>query len=988
MEKLLIFLSSTTADLGTVRERVAEAVNRRTAWKALNQENFGAQPVPPGDYCNSLIAQADLFVGIIGHRWGSTVDGDRSFVEMECDVALEFDKPRLILMATDALRNRGSEGSWEEQRQRQFRDRLKDSGVTIEWFSSWEKLPDQVSAAVQEWQRERAAPSMIFTDLTLPPDPLYKPRFTNFSTFSGRETQRAALSRWLTSGKETVYGLIAGPAMGKSALAWMWIHQDVLGVAPANLTNRGNQAVEDAGVPAEQRPRGIIRWSFDEDARQLLDAPGSPFHVFLQDALLYASEGREGRDGQRPAWRLERLLRTLQRERFLLVLDGFEKELSGFQTGDAGSGAAARSTGGSSWRDCSDGLARSFLRELASIPMASRVLICSRARPRDLETDAGASLPFCRIEELGGLEPEETGRLLIAQDLPELSEPSSATELCRRLGGSPLGLQLASKALLYKRETGSSPDPSWLSPSSLTQEEEIQKAFAQSYDWLPPDRRRILCAVAAFRGPVERRVLERVLERMPSDQLDRHLRILVATPELLTVTQGRYDMHPLVRHFIRDRSSHLDELHVRAADYLALALDVELKDDYQEPGRTGGLPEHVPERSELNQYVELFHHLLGARRRAQAFVLFVENLWEPLSYFYSDVGLLQELLIQAFPRFESPERLLSKDTHQMEAFGLNQLANNFRMGGRMGPAVRLHQAVVNWDRLVERQDLQAIRQELLGLAWIDVGDYVAARENIEEALELCEQHEGHGALKDTSNRTACFRDLGRLHLHTGLFDQAFDALESGRALAEDESSSASKYLTPVLALQAWAQVRSGGDSQEALRRAKQALSANARLNDPVARHRAEAQAILGMAATAAGELGVAREAVEEALRDSRELNHRRIEMLAMIGAARLALAEDDVDVALDRSQLAARFAKDGRYVALEGEARLLAAEGHRRRGEVEQAVESARRARDLSHRRLDPLTEQLRETQRKPGFYDAPLYRQADGLLAELGAAG
>lgn len=76
---LKIFVSSTTEDLETERLRVLEAIGRLDI-KRVAMEYFGADHRKPIDVCLEKVRDSNLYVGIVGHRYGSIVpDTDKSY---------------------------------------------------------------------------------------------------------------------------------------------------------------------------------------------------------------------------------------------------------------------------------------------------------------------------------------------------------------------------------------------------------------------------------------------------------------------------------------------------------------------------------------------------------------------------------------------------------------------------------------------------------------------------------------------------------------------------------------------------------------------------------------------------------------------------------------------------------------------------------------------------------------------------------------------
>jgi hypothetical protein len=83
--------------------------------------------------------------------------------------------------------------------------------------------------------------------------------------FTGRETERKDLTDWFQNDSCSVFAYIAIGGMGKSALSWYWLQEDV--------------------IKNGLSPEGIIWWSFYEKEKE------AGFGHFLDHAIEYASSG-------------------------------------------------------------------------------------------------------------------------------------------------------------------------------------------------------------------------------------------------------------------------------------------------------------------------------------------------------------------------------------------------------------------------------------------------------------------------------------------------------------------------------------------------------------------------------------------------------------------------------------------------------------------------------------------------------------------------
>jgi SOS-response transcriptional repressor LexA len=140
----------------------AEQAVIRAEGKITDMQYFTAREDKPADYCREQLQLADVYVGIIGFRYGSPVrdDPDRSYVELEFDTATERGLPRLIFLLDEEadlrlpaeyLKDPDIE---REARQRAFRARLKESAGTAAMVDMPERLETLLFQALT---KERAS---------------------------------------------------------------------------------------------------------------------------------------------------------------------------------------------------------------------------------------------------------------------------------------------------------------------------------------------------------------------------------------------------------------------------------------------------------------------------------------------------------------------------------------------------------------------------------------------------------------------------------------------------------------------------------------------------------------------------------------------------------------------------------------------------------------------------------------------------------------
>jgi uncharacterized protein DUF4062 len=171
-----IFLSH-TSELRSVPPRrsyvaAAEAVVTRAGHVIADMAYFPPASRPPAAVCRRAVEEADALVLIAGHRYGSLLPEPESIshTEWEFRVARGIPIPRFVFFLEDdadggdALRG----DAQDAERQREFRRRLRDSGLTIATVDS----PGALEATLEhtlnvEFDSSRSASGSTFGDISV-----------------------------------------------------------------------------------------------------------------------------------------------------------------------------------------------------------------------------------------------------------------------------------------------------------------------------------------------------------------------------------------------------------------------------------------------------------------------------------------------------------------------------------------------------------------------------------------------------------------------------------------------------------------------------------------------------------------------------------------------------------------------------------------------------------------------------------------------------
>jgi hypothetical protein len=152
--KRQLFVSSTAKDLAEFRSAAIAKIERLDGWKCVNMERFGARAGRTVDVCKKLVQDCDLFLGIVGHLYGSCPEGSTtSYTEHEYEAALTANIPRLMFVAKEAVAvSPGLVASDSDpQRQVVFRERVMKSGEIAGSFETPEGLAADAPIAIANW---------------------------------------------------------------------------------------------------------------------------------------------------------------------------------------------------------------------------------------------------------------------------------------------------------------------------------------------------------------------------------------------------------------------------------------------------------------------------------------------------------------------------------------------------------------------------------------------------------------------------------------------------------------------------------------------------------------------------------------------------------------------------------------------------------------------------------------------------------------------
>jgi Domain of unknown function (DUF4062)/inactive STAND len=199
--KRQVFISSTAKDLAEFRAATIKQVERLDGWKCVNMERFGARAGPTVDACKELVQSCDLFLGIVGHLYGSCPrESSTSYTEHEYEATVTASIPRLMFIAQDGVAVSAEllTADSDPKRQSAFRDRVKSSGEIVGSFDCPLGLAADAATAIANYQ---------FSQIPLPPEPSSRGRGEIVSKLCDRASQEMQFWKGFYSGLKVAPGV-------------------------------------------------------------------------------------------------------------------------------------------------------------------------------------------------------------------------------------------------------------------------------------------------------------------------------------------------------------------------------------------------------------------------------------------------------------------------------------------------------------------------------------------------------------------------------------------------------------------------------------------------------------------------------------------------------------------------------------------------------------------------------------------------------------
>jgi tetratricopeptide (TPR) repeat protein len=526
-----IFLSSTWTDLAEHRRRVISALDRLRLqgcpieW--LGMEAFSAANETPAAFCRKYVTQADLYVGILGMRYGSLdAASGLSMTELEYRTALDSSKPCLFFLIdeqnalihpADMEHDFTGRKRLTELKEEVLRDRV------VAFFTTPEDLEGKIVTALQPYvappyqEPALVEPVAEYNDWVLDPIP-------QVHELIGRQQELERYRQILAERNVVVIEGMAG--VGKTTLGAQLAREQIA---------RGSRVFWIQFDLTGKNTGELFGW----DLAAFLAQHNHPalWQFLQQEASAAKLHNRAARCGL--------ILSRLAEGRYTLCLDDVhlvaqDPDLDAFFN-------EVRKRAESS---------------PALLPM--QLIVMSRAAPPHLRNLFGEPLP--------GFAKEDAQKYLAAHGIRLPAVPFE--ELYARVEGNPQFLHMSLPGL-QAHQNDSAALNNFI--QGLKEQPDVRDYLMEKiYGALPESLQRVLDALSIFSAPVPREVVDEVLAgeqvsgvmRLLLDLINRHE--IVEAPKTQTVT-----LHSLVKDYCYhnlDRAMRL-RLHARAATHFVAQRD-------------------------------------------------------------------------------------------------------------------------------------------------------------------------------------------------------------------------------------------------------------------------------------------------------------------------------------------------------------------------------------------------------------------------------
>ena len=727
--EMKIFVSSTYLDLKEYRDKARKAIEESEN-EFVGMETFQSHTHEPSEFCPERVEECNVLVLLVAYRYGTTPEGEKnSITHLEYEHARKKKIPVRIYLTKDNYpwqpnfidENRGSIN--------EFRSLLLDKH-TCSFFTTPDSLYEKLESDIGKFP---------LRPYIAHPYPLQK-------NFTGRVQERKLLTDWLRIKSHPMLSVIAIGGMGKTALAWYWLTEDILG--------------------SDEQPRKIIWWSFYDRE--------SGFGRFLKKVIEYFSDDEvDWSSLESTRDQMEFLYRILCDNRFLLLLDGVERVLRAYYNlGYPYQGDEIKEDERGDFRSCIEPNCGIFLQWLASGNPRTKTLLTSRLYSKELD-----GLEGCLRRNLEQMDKEDAVEFFHCQGVR-----GTRTEIemaCDSFGYHPLALRLLSGVIVHDlKNPGDIRE--WMKYNLIHElkGKEGHNILELAYNSLDMKKQNFISRFSAFRNPMDYDAVS-IFNLFGSEEKFNEVLLELMERGLLLRDEknDKFDMHPIVRKYCYDRLKDKESIHSILGDYFA-----------EIP-----VPEKIESLDELASVIELYHHAVGAGRYDKAWGLFRDRLGKPLYLRFGAYQTIIELLCALFPDGEDKLPRLKEGSAQ--ACALNELAASYSLSGQPRNVIETLGNAIELDKKIGGENWKKVGLGNLACQQIVIGELDVAEFNLRRSIKICRE------IRDEFDEAVGHQELGRLLAYRGKFEESEKELNVAQKIIDNfvKKGGSTNYISVVRA---------------------------------------------------------------------------------------------------------------------------------------------------------------------------------------------
>jgi tetratricopeptide (TPR) repeat protein len=505
----------------------------------VSMAGFPAADRPAADLCAERVQGCDVYVGVLGTRYGSPVRGrpEMSYTELEFGTATQAGMDRLVFMLdmdAEGVAIPLSEIIDLEfgSRQDAFRRRIQESGLVTRSFSSPAELGQLVERSLRELvgTRRRISSGIQREGASRKPEPskfVNPPPAVAPTWFQGRKAETQLLARYVADPGIRVVSVVGRGGIGKTAMVCRFLKGLESGRIPD--TEGGSAAVSAGGivylshngehkVEYQSLVTGLLRLLTAQEARSLRRRYQDPGHSPAEMMLALLEAFPAGKP-------------------VIVLLDGFDAVVDGQRETLA-----------------EHALHEALVTVLTAPAHAVTVIATTRVMPTGLLKVESARQRQLPIEEgLGSPDAETVLRRL--DDDGRLGLRDAPRELLNGLRlltrGFPRALE-AVKAILDGDST-LTPQDLLDRPGRLPEDQVIQVLVGEAYDLLDAPAKQVTQALAVYPEPVSEVGVDFLLRPVNPTTDAAHILARLVRRRLARFQDRYYSLHPIDRDYARSR---------------------------------------------------------------------------------------------------------------------------------------------------------------------------------------------------------------------------------------------------------------------------------------------------------------------------------------------------------------------------------------------------------------------------------------------------